>query len=32
VLAKERKRIITKNLIEVISASIQEKELEKQIR
>jgi len=31
-LAKERKRIITKNLIEVISASIQEKELEKQIR
>lgn len=31
-LAKERKRVITKNLIEVISASIQEKELEKQIR
>ncbi|MHC1738052.1 MAG: F0F1 ATP synthase subunit gamma [Ignavibacteriaceae bacterium] len=32
VLAKERKKVITKNLIEVISASIQEKELEKQIR
>jgi len=31
-IAKERKRVITKNLIEVISASIQEKELEKQIR
>ena len=32
VLVKERKRIITKNLIEVISASIQAKQLEKQIR